>query len=176
MRKLLSITTLLIIFFSGYSQKIESFVTPDFKSKPQIVFVYVGVSDKVGANERVLTQLKKELPKNVFIKHQLIENNAWTQSPDTMLKNALKDINVDAVIICSTLDSKDVEQNTVSVVPIANMLFVSPYKRNLTEYKYEFKILDFKSSTILYRAVSESTVNSFYPYKFIRKAIQDNVL
>jgi len=175
MRKLL-IILFVGVFFGAKGQSINSFVTPDFKEKPQIVFVYVGVSDKVGANEKVLSQLKKELPKSVFVKHELIENKAWTQSPQNMLKNALKDINVDAVIICSTLDSKDVEQKSFSVVPLSNMYLVSPYKRNLTEYRYEFKVMDFNNNSILYRAVSEPTVNSFYPYKFVRKAVLDNVL
>jgi hypothetical protein len=176
MKRLLIITTLITMSLSGFTQKIKSFITPDFKRKPQSVFIYVGVSDKAGANERVLNQLLKEMPKNIFVKSQLIENSAWTQSPDIMLKNALKGLEVDAVMICSTLDSKDIEQKTVSIVPIANMYFVSPYKRNLTEYRYEFKVMDFKSNSVVYRAVSEPTINSFYPYKFIRKAVEDNIL
>lgn len=175
MRKLLLMTILFSTYINGYSQKIESFVTPEFKTKPQIVFVYIGVSDKLSVNEMVMNRLQKELPNNVFIKKQLLLSSAWVESPDVMLKNALKNENVDAVLICNTLDTKEPSNTVVNINLLPNSLWINPFV-NSNEYRYEMKIIDFKSNSIIYKAVSEPTSNTFYAYKFVRKAIEDRVL
>ena len=165
MRKLTLIATLLICSLAAYSQNIESVTSPSFTKKPKLLLVYVGVSAKKNYNFDILNDIRKNVPNDVFVRHTLVENPAWIESPKDMLIKASKQVSneVDAVIVCSIL-----EKNTQSDL-------FAPFGVS-TKSRYEFKIQNPVTGEVLYRAVTEPSGYNFSAKRFIKKAIQDNVL